>query len=202
MILDYKNDVLDIDKINFEVDIVNNWKSINVYYNEEILEFRTPSMRVPFDVKEYQKTNKTDYTFCLSFENKDQEDPFYEFIKDLEDKIENQIFNKLENKINEKLNEQNQNEINISRENNKYKRKIKDSENYSSNLNVKLMLDDNNEISTTYSKDNEEELINKDNYNILISRQTYLECIIRCTGLWIIDDNIYITFSVISISCN
>lgn len=64
------------------------------------------------------------------------------------------------------------------------------------------MLDDNNEISTIYKKDNKEELINKDNYNILISRQCYLECIVRCTGLWIIDNNIYITFSVISINCN
>ena len=202
MILDYKEDVLDINKIDFNVDIVNNWKSINVYYNDEILEFKTPSMRVPFDVKEYQKSNKTDYTFCLSFENKNEEDPFYEFVKDLEDKIEKQIFNKLEKKINEKLNEQNQDKISISKENNRYKRKIRDSENYSSNLNVKLMLNDNNEISTTYKKGNKEDLINKDNYNILISRQCYLECIVRCTGLWIIDDNIYITFSVISINCN
>ena len=199
MILDYEKDILDESKIDFDVEIKNNWKDIKIIYNNDTLKFKTPSMRVPFDVIEYQKTQKIDYAFCLSFNNKDFHDPFYEFVKDLEKKIKNKVFSTLEEKINIKLSEQDQEKISIDENNYTYRYKIKDNDNYSSNLNVKLMLDDNNEIATELITDENIDKIDNNNYNSIIKKGSFLECIINCTNLWIINDNIYITFSVSSI---
>lgn len=61
------------------------------------------------------------------------------------------------------------------------------------------MLNDDNEIDTKIIDNGIESTIDNNNYNTIIERGSFLECIIRCTGLWIYEDGIGITLSVISI---
>jgi hypothetical protein len=180
--------MININEFDFELlTLVKSGRAVKVMYNNNPLEFITPTLYSPFGVKSIKRdwSMFEDYSIDCSLHNEKtiaSAIEFSEFLKKLHERIQ-------------KLCKDNWGSVDTkgvsSYDNTTFNSILKENKTYPKLMKLNFVRDKNgNFTSFVFDEDKKKILINEDNITEILTRGRRFRCIIECAKIWLFNDKI------------